>query len=105
MAKIKTKKLHSNIVSAFCRLDEEGGLLCRQYSQSEEAEERGGKYLYFVVKNNTKFPTGAGKFLIENGLVKPSADGLFEDTPQTFRAVPRSDFSRFRENYEAQPNV
>lgn len=105
MPKARKRKLHSNIVNAFGRLQRCGGVLCRQPSISEEAKERGESYLYFVVKDNTKFPTGAGKFLIENGLCSSQKDGLFDETPQTFRAVPLPTFMEFKEQYEAAPHA
>lgn len=101
MAKPKKRKLHKNIQIAFQRLLQRGGLLCRQFSNSEEAEKFGDHYLYFTVKDNQKFPTGAGRFLIEKAIVKSCADGLFDDTPQTFRAVSRSEFDHFKEQYES----
>lgn len=105
MAKSKGRKLHKNIQTAYARLVESGGLLCRQYSNSEIAKSRGGDYLYFTVKDNVEFPTGCGLFMIENGLVRSCNDGFFEDTPQTFQAVPFDDFWKFKEDYEsAQKN-
>lgn len=105
MAKTKKRKFHKNIQIAFQRLLQTGGALCRQFSESAEAIEHGGNYIYFTVRDNTKFPTGAGRFLIENGLCVSGGDGLFEDTPQTFKAVPRDRFEEFKQNYEAAPNA
>lgn len=96
----KGRKLHKNIVVAFARLVESGGLLCRQYSNSEVAKSRGGDYLYFTVKNNEEFPTGSGLFLIDNGLVSSCKDGLLDETPQTFEAVSFEEFYKFKEDYE-----
>lgn len=98
----KPKKLHTNIQRAFGKLNRCGGLLCRQFSESEEAQKRGGSYVYFTVKDNEKFPTGSALFMIENGLVESCGDGLFAETPQTFRAVPFERFQQFKERYEAQ---
>lgn len=97
----KKRKLHKNIQVAFQRLIKAGGLLCRQFSDSEEARFAGGNYIYFTVRDNTKFPTASGRFLIEEGLVKSCSDGLFADTPQTFQAVSRGEFDNFKERYEA----
>jgi hypothetical protein len=97
----RKRKLHKNIQIAFHRLLRAGGLLCRQFSESEEAKFSGGSYIYFTVRDNTKFPTASGRFLIEEGLVKSCADGLFADTPQTFRAVSEDEFDHFKERYEA----
>lgn len=94
-------KLRRNVIVAYSRLRDAGGLMCRQYSGSDEAEKRGDKYLYFRVKDGLKIGTAGAKFLIENGLVKSSSDGLFEDTPQTFRAVDPAEFHTFKERYEA----
>ncbi|MDR9813088.1 hypothetical protein [Rhizobium hidalgonense] len=105
MTKPKRRKLNKNIIVAFQRLHSRGRLLCRQFSTSDEAVTCGGNYIYFTVKDNVKFPTGAGRFLIENGLVESSSDGLFEDTPQTFRAVDRQIFDSFREKWEAPQNA
>lgn len=105
MAKKKGRKLNKNIQIAYNRLLDRGELLCRQYSSSEEAVKYGGNYIYFTVKDNKPFPTGSGRFLIENSLALPSGDGLFDDTPQTFKAVNRDDFNAFRENFEEAVNV
>lgn len=105
MTKVKKRKLNKNIVVAFQRLHQRGSLLCRQFSTSEEAVECGGNYIYFTVRDNLKFPTGAGRFLIENGLVQSQNDGLFGDTPQTFVAVDRPKFEEFRAAWEAPTHV
>jgi len=94
-------KLRKSVVVAYCKLRDGGGLLCRQFSGSVEAETRGDKYLYFRVKDGVKIGTASAKFLIENGLVKSCADGLFDDTPQTFRAVNFEEFDRFKAQYES----
>ena len=94
-------KLRKNVIVAYSRLREAGGLMCRQFSGSDEAEKRGDKYLYFRVKDGTKIGTAGAKFLIENGLVKSCADGLFEDTPQTFRAVDPKEFDNFKTRFES----
>lgn len=94
-------KLRKNVVVAYSRLRSAGGLLCRQFSRSEDAVQRGENYLYFRVKDGLKIGTKSAVFLIENGLVKPSADGLFEDTPQTFRACEQSEFDHFKARYES----
>lgn len=101
MYKRKTRKLHKNICVAFLRLHQRGALLCRQFSSSEEAMKHGGNYVYFTVRDNLPFPTGAGRFLIENGLAVSCDDGLFSETPQTFQAVPRQKFDAFKEAWEA----
>lgn len=93
-------KLHRNVIVAYSRLRDAGGLMCRQFSGSDEAEKRGDRYLYFRVKDGLKIGTSSAKFLIENGLVKSCADGLFEDTPQTFRAVDPAELDSFKTRYE-----
>lgn len=103
MPRAKSRKLNKNIQVAFQRLIERGGMLCRQFSDSEEAKAHGGHYVYFTVKDNQKFPTGAGRFFVEKEIVKSSADGLFADTPQTFTAVSRTEFERFKNDYEQMP--
>jgi hypothetical protein len=103
MAKERKRKLHKNILIAYQRLVERGGLLCRQFSESDEAVKHGGNYIYFTVKDNQKFPTGAGRFLIEEAIVKSCADGLFADTPQSFEACSRAEFNDFKARYEAVP--
>lgn len=102
--KPKKRKLNKNILLAFNRLERLGGILCRQFSSSDEAVKHGGNYIYFTVKDNVKFPTGAGRFIIENGLATSAGDGLFEDTPQTFKAVPRQMFESFKAQFEAPIN-
>jgi hypothetical protein len=104
MPKQKARKLHKNIVVAYSRLMQRGGLLCRQFSNSEDAVKRGGNYVYFTVKDNQEFPTGAGRFLIEEGLAVSCEDGLFNETPQTFRAVPFDRFNAFKSQFEAPQN-
>lgn len=103
MAEKKQRKLHKNILIAFNRLRDSGGLLCRQFSSSKDAVEHGGKYIYFTVRDNKPFPTGAGRFLVEEALVKSCSDGLFADTPQSFEAVSPAEFSDFKARYEALP--
>ena len=93
-------KLRKNVIVAYSRLREAGGLLCRQYSTSEEAATRGDSYLYFRVQDGLKIGTASAEFLIENELVKSCADGLFDDTPQTFRAVDFEEFNDFKTRYE-----
>lgn len=101
MTKDRKRKLHKNIQIAFYRLHRKGGSMCRQFSKSEEALERGENYLFFAVSDGTKIPTASGRFLIEEGLVKPCADGLFPETPQTFQAVTSDEFQAFKQRYEA----
>ena len=105
MAKSKARKLHNNVVVAFARLRRRGGILCRQFSSSEDAVTRGGNYIYFTVRDNLPFPTGAGRFLIEEGLCISCQDGLFSETPQTFEAVSFDAFNAFRAKYETPANV
>ncbi|MBW3095661.1 hypothetical protein [Pseudohoeflea coraliihabitans] len=94
-------KLHKNVRVAFAQLSEGRGLLCRQFSRSDDATHRGENYLYFRVMDGKKIGTASAKFLIQEGLVKPCSDGLFEDTPQTFRTVSPDEFDDFKERYEA----
>lgn len=61
-----------------------GKTLRRTFSTSEEAQEKGGGYLYSLYPGDRKFPTVSGFYIVENGLVKSNNDGLFSDTPQTF---------------------
>jgi len=100
MAKNAKRKLHKNIQVAFQRLVSHGRVLCRQSSDTEEAE-RGGGYIYFAKANNAPIPPSSAKFLIENGLAVPYSDGLFADTAQSFEAVDSAEFHAFREKYEA----
>lgn len=101
--KERPRKLHKNILVAFARLRARGGLLCRQFSDSKEATAHGGSYIYFTVKDGQPFPTGAGRFLIEEALVKSRSDGLFADTPQSFEAVSPTEFDAFKARYESMP--
>jgi len=93
-------KLSKNVIVAYAKLNDGDGLLCCQFSNSEEATNRGDKYLYFRVKDGLKIGTASAKFLIEKGLVKSCSDGLFDDTPQTFRAVSFAEFEAFKNDYE-----
>ncbi|SNZ21695.1 hypothetical protein [Cohaesibacter gelatinilyticus] len=61
-----------------------GNTLRRSYSTSEEAQIRGGGYLYSLYPGDRKFPTVSGRYIVEHGLVESNKDGLFGDTPQTF---------------------
>jgi len=100
MPKEKRRKLNKNLQVAYQRLVERGGVLCRQFLESDEAKKCGGDYIYFTYRDNRKFPTWAGRFFVEKEIVKSSADGLFADTPQTFAAVSRAEFERFKNEYE-----
>jgi len=99
--KHKTKKLPKNILLGYRNLVNRGGILVRQFSESEEAKKRGGDYVYFTMKDNLKFATAAGRFFVEKEIVKPNADGLFADTPQSFTAISRAEFEHFKELYES----
>lgn len=64
---------------------ENGRLLIRQASQTEEAETLGDGHLYFTHPDGKAFPTASGAFCIKNGLVEPIGDALFADDSQTYR--------------------
>lgn len=104
MASARQRKLHKNVQVAFSRLHRNGKVLCRQSSESDEAE-RGGGYIYFAKSNNAPISPSAAKFLIDNGLVNPTPDGLFCDTAQSFEAIEMGEFDRFKASYEAQQNA
>lgn len=96
----KKKRLPKNILLGYRNLMDRGGVLVRQFSDSEEAVKRGGNYVYFTMKDNLKFATAAGRFFVENEIVKSNSDGLFDDTPQSFKAISRAEFEHFKERYE-----
>ena len=96
----RKRKLHKNIQIAFSRVSRFGGVICRQASDAEDAS-RGGGFIYFARDNNAQISPAAAKFIIENGLAEPIADGLFADTSQSFRAVSPSEFNDFKERYES----
>ena len=100
MEKEKKRRLHKNIVLAYHRLRASGGILCRQSSMDDEAQKRGGGYLYFAMKNNRPITPSSARFLIEKEIVKPIADGLFEGVSQSFEAVSIDQFNNFKELYE-----
>lgn len=102
MSKPKTRKLHSCIQVAFARVRLNGGVLCRQSSATEEAIQKGGGYIYFTNMHTPISPV-AGRFLIEEALVKPLADGLFAGQSQSFEAVSAAEFNDFKTRYEALP--
>jgi hypothetical protein len=58
--------------------------LCRQASDTEEAMQRGGGYLYFTEPDHRPFPPAGGRLLIDAGDVTPLDDGLFAGMSQTF---------------------
>lgn len=62
--------------------------LCRQASDTEEAMQRGGGYLYFTEPDHQPFPPAGGRLLIDAGDVTPLDDGLFAGMSQTYE-VPR----------------
>nr|WP_321459658.1 hypothetical protein [uncultured Cohaesibacter sp.] len=62
----------------------QGRFLCRQSGKTAEAR-KGGGYLYFVEPSGKKFPTVSGLFLVQNGLVEASEDGLLDHMSQSFR--------------------
>ena len=97
----RKKKLHKNILLGYRNLIDRGGVLVRQFSDSEDAVKRGGNYVYFTMKDNLKFATATGKFFVEKEIVKSNQDGLFDDTPQSFQAISRAEFEHFKELYES----
>jgi hypothetical protein len=62
-----------------------GMLLIRTSSDSDEAVEKGGGFLYSIEPGGRKFPTASGKLLIEEGLLAPNGDGLLLEVSQTYR--------------------
>lgn len=64
---------------------ENGARLCRQVSDSLEAQEKGGGYAYFTLPDGKAFPTTSGRICIDHGLVREEGDGLFEGSSQSFR--------------------
>ena len=100
---MKKQKLHKNIVVAFCRILEGGGILSRQSSLSDSSQKMGGGYLYYTPKTNQQIGPTAARFLIEKEIVKPISDGLFEGHPQSYQAISRAEFVDFKERYEQVP--
>ncbi len=96
----KKPKLHKNILVAYSRIVRGGGFLSRQHSNSTEAMERGGGFIYFASQNNQQISPTSARFLIEKELVKPVSDGLFEGQSQSFEAVSAAEFNHFKELYE-----
>jgi len=105
MPKSRSRKLHKNILTAFARIRQRGGLLCRQSSHSDEAVELGGGYIYFSARGGHPLPPASSLFLIENNLVEPVEDGLFAGSSQTFKAVTFDAFHAFKARYEAPVDV
>lgn len=62
-----------------------GKILVRTASDSDEAVNVGGGYLYHTEPDHRPFPPGAARALIANGLVVGRKDGLLEGVSQTFR--------------------
>ena len=92
-------KLRRNVIVAYSRVSTDGGVLCRQSSDTEEAISKGGGYIYFTSRR--KISPVAGREMIEKEIVKPVADGLFDGSSQTFRAIPFAEFDAFQERNEA----
>lgn len=99
MTKQKPKKLHKNIQLAYQRVMSQGGVLCRQHSSTDEALKVGGGFIYFTPAGKP-VPPASARFMIEKEIVEPVADGLFGGTSQTFRAIDRQKFERFKNDYE-----
>jgi len=76
-----------------------GGVLCRQHSATDEAVKLGGGFIYFTPSGRPVPPVSA-RFMIEKEIVKPVSDGLFAGSGQTFSAVSRAEFERFKNEYE-----
>lgn len=92
-------KLPKNVCVAWSRVSSDGGTLCRQTSDTEEATKKGGGFIYFT--DRRKISPVAGRLLIEKEIVKPVSDGLFEGSSQSFLAVDAHEFGRIKERHEA----
>lgn len=99
----KGSKLHKNIIVAFSRIMEGGGVLSRQSSMAEDAQKRGGGFLYYSPNTSRQISPNAARFLIEKEILKPVPDGLFDGQSQSFRAVSYKEFNDFKERYEQLP--
>lgn len=100
---MKKPKLHKNIIVAFSRIIEGGGILSRQSSMAEDAQKRGGGYVYYSPNTNQQISPVAARFLIEKEIVKPVPDGLFAGQSQSYQAISRAEFLDFKERYEQVP--
>jgi len=80
----EVEKLPKFAQRAFERL-QPGMLLIRTSSDSDEAVEKGGGFLYSIEPGGRKFPTASGKMLIDEGLLAPNGDGLIAEVSQTYR--------------------
>lgn len=102
MPKQKTRKLHKNVQLAYLKVLKSGGVICRQSASTEEAIKAGGGYIYFTA-DGRPMPFSSSRFMIEEKIVEPVADGLFGDTSQSFRAISREQFERLKNDYEQMP--
>ena len=64
---------------------EKGSLLVRQAASTDEAVERGNGHLYFTHPDGKAFGSASGAYVVSNGLVEPTGDGLFAGDSQTYR--------------------
>ena len=71
---------------AIDKIDYLGEFCLCVHSESEEAKKIGGR-LFFTHLTGQRLPTKGCAYLIDNGLLKPNGDGLFEGCDQTFELV------------------
>lgn len=60
-------------------------LLISTASHSEEAEAKGGGFLYSTHPDGRKFPAATARVIIDHDLVEPLRDGLLDGCSQTYR--------------------
>lgn len=64
-----------------------GATLVRQASQSDEAIQKGGGYIYFTLPDGRAVGAVSGRWLIERGYVSPAGDDLFAGGSQTYQVA------------------
>lgn len=61
-----------------------GAVLCRQVSLSEEAQKKGGGFIYFTFPDGRHIAPNMGRRLVQSGALTPQGDGLLDEWSQTF---------------------
>lgn len=79
------EKKHPHYVLRSLRRLEQGKVLVRQVSASEEATAKGDGAIYFTSPDGKPFGTSSAVYVIREGLVIPAGDALFAEDSQTYR--------------------
>lgn len=75
---------HPHYVLSALRKVPKDGVVCAQVSNTEEAIEKGGGYLFFLNPSGRKFPTVSARYCIDKGLLINRGDALFGGISQSY---------------------